>query len=197
MGFCSSDGSVQMALSGVVHHIGYYNTEKQIVDDITSALQYPREPVIVNKIKPKNCPHAKDCWGNLLFSDNARRIGLMGLRKEKTELDFSEMDVDLIPYLAGLFDGDGSINLRKNSTGISISQVDWIGQEKLMNSLALPLGEKLGHLIKVHKQDENLWEFSVGHNDGYRILKEAYSLGNPRLEYKYQDFLKVTNIPSV
>jgi hypothetical protein len=152
MGFCSSDGSLELLPSGEVYTVRYISTDREIIEKITTRLGYTR-PISINR---EFEDHRKTAFENILYSDNARHFGSLGLTKKKEDLTLDSMDVAIGPFLRGLCDGDGTISP-------AAVEVTFLGQERMLQSVRNRLLGYFDYVQEPRKaKDRNLWLLQVG-----------------------------------
>jgi len=124
LGFLFTDGSVRLNPKGEVQQVGWYSSDKEIVQKITDRLGYSR-PLFVASTA------GKGEWGNYVTGSYARAISAYGLTESKENHTLQGLDVDLYPFLRGHLDGDGTIDLRETSIGWVASTVTFLTRDRL------------------------------------------------------------------
>lgn len=178
MGFICGDGYVHPKNG----QVSWYSTDKQIVDDLTLRLGYSRTP----HLNKKATERTKECYGNILYVENAKYFTDRGLCYDKADLSFDNMkNVEIRHFLRGLFDSDGSLILRKGKyENDIISTIQFLGQRRLLESLSFVLGNK------VYEQ-RGVCAIRIGGRKAYDILHFMYDGSSIHLNRKYERFIKI------
>jgi hypothetical protein len=171
LGFLCTDGSSTMK-NGIFTQVGWYSSDKEIVDKITERLQYNHSSYLVSE-------KGKGEWGNSFWADNARLIQNLGLKKDKEYHTLRDMDVDIFPFLRGALDGDGSIIMRQVQSGRVLDKVQFLFRKILADEVALLLESEGFKLVpRERKLTENrtkvLYSVCSGSTNGERLLSKLY-----------------------
>jgi hypothetical protein len=134
IGLGASDGSVHVRET-YVHTVSFYSTDKHIIEDLTSRLEYDRDVKLNRKShKTRKGKDSKVCWMQTFYSEKARFWVEQGLSTEKETQDLPE-GVDLFKFLLGLMDGDGGLNEENR-------QVVFLAYPRLINQIQQTLAEQ-------------------------------------------------------
>lgn len=128
LGFLCTDGSVTLGKDGRFKQVGWYSSELHHVQAITDKLGYDHKPY---RVSDKGSGE----WGDSFWADNARLIQSMGLSADKEEHSLKNMDVDLLPFLRGHLDGDGSLTLRETSIGRTLDKLSFLGRRTIVEDI--------------------------------------------------------------
>lgn len=177
LGFLCTDGSVTTGKDGRFKQVGWYSSELHHVQAITDKLGYGHKPY---KVSDKGSGE----WGDSLWADNARLIQSMGLSANKEDHSLKSMDVDLLPFLRGHFDGDGSVTLRETSIGRTLNKLSFLGRRTIMEDIQEGLFN-IGFSCEMRKIVR----------DG-KIPMYAVELGPTRAESPFRDDVRRFNLTS-
>jgi hypothetical protein len=174
LGFLCTDGSVSLTSKGDFKSVGWYSTDKQIVEDITSYLKYDHKLYFANPEEGE--------WANCFYADNARLIQTMGLKADKEDHTLADLDVDLYPFLRGHMDGDGSIGTRKTSFGDVVGTVIFRARRRLAFDIKERLAPDFGEVTldlpplrnDVINRTKELFEVKLGSTRAERLLEKMY-----------------------
>lgn len=188
IGFLFSDGTMSANKEEKIAYVGFYSTDKHIIEDLTSRLRYSR-PIFIAAKKEGYDP----VYGNLFFADNARYFLKWGLRPDKDNLEWNpSLGLSLFDFLRGFFDGDGSIVLRESSQGGLLSTVSFLGRFKLISSIknALELEGFKPCLGKPRQRNGGkvLYQLYFGGRQGLRLLQSMYKNSTIHLIRKHKKY---------
>jgi len=191
-GFLYTDGSVGLLKDGSIGRVGWYSSDLQIIQDITTRLGYSKPNYLVS-------PKGKGEWGNYLTGSYARYVvDRLGIEKDKEDHTLERRDVDLYHFLRGHLDGEGSIDLRELRDGtIVLNTVTFLTRSKLAYELKCVLeNEGFSDVSCKSTKCKNgrvkqLYKVSLGSTRGEKLLTLLYASATIFLERKRALYHKI------
>ena len=121
LGFLASDGTIRLNSNEI--KIGLAKKDKEILEKIKKELEIERE------IKEYTTKDGFDCvslsWTSAQHKKDLATYGIIPQKTNKLIPPYSLNKKYWIDYIRGYFDGDGSINLIKNSNGRGNGNLRW------------------------------------------------------------------------
>lgn len=197
LGFLASDGSVNEKDNRI--KIGLSSIDREILEKIKREIQIEKE--ILDYITNHGFNVSELVWTSREHKRKLREYGIVPNKTFKLQPPYSLTPKYYIDYIRGYFDGDGSVNLIKNTNGRGQGNIRWqicsATPEilKWILNVLETFGIKRTNLLKQSRKGQlPIYYFQFSSVPSREIFKILYTPNSLKLKRKYDHFEKIVKL---